>query len=147
MSTIHDDTPHPIPPTAYLRYKKNWFFILMDVDNGVFGMAHFNHEPGHDRARFSCNLMVGGELFKYANQTTFPPNFAFSSRIGDDKLQVTFVEPYTRIDRSGSRVERLAAAGRADRRTHRQSSGTSRPGRARPRECLARDRYAGRPAG
>jgi hypothetical protein len=98
MSTIHDDTPHPIPPTAYLRYKENWFFILMDVDSGVFGMAHFNHEPGHDRARFSCNLMVRGELVKYANQTTFPPDFAFSSQIGDDKLKVTFVEPYAQID-------------------------------------------------
>jgi hypothetical protein len=97
MSTVHDDTPHPIPPTAYLRYKENWLFILMDVDNGVFGIAHFNHEPGFDRARFSCNLMVRGRLFKYGNQTAFPANFAFSRQIGDGKLVVTFVEPYEQM--------------------------------------------------
>jgi hypothetical protein len=97
MSTVHDDTPHPIPPTAYLRYKENWLFILMDIDQGVFGIAHFNHEPGFDRARFSCNLMVRGRLFKYGNQTPFPAKFAFSPQIGDDKLKVTFVEPYEQM--------------------------------------------------
>ncbi len=34
----------------------------------------------------------------------------------------------------------LGAVGRADRRTHWTCAGTSRPGRARPRECLARRR-------
>jgi hypothetical protein len=105
MSTVHDDTPHPIPPTAYLRYKENWLFILMDVDHGVFGIAHFNHEPGFDRARFSCNLMVRGQLFKYGNQVAFPANFAFSRQIGDDKLIVTFVEPYEQMHLSLSSDE------------------------------------------
>ena len=45
MITTHDDLPHPVPPIAYLRYKENWFFIIIDVANQVFGMAHFNHEP------------------------------------------------------------------------------------------------------
>jgi SulP family sulfate permease len=49
--------------------------------------------------------------------------------------------------RGGSRVERHAAVGRADRRTHRPRVGASRPGRARPRECVAREGHRGRSAG
>jgi hypothetical protein len=98
MITTHDDLPHPVPPIAYLRYKENWFFIILDVAQDVYGMAHFNFEPGQDRARVSCNLMVRGELFKYGNQIAFPNNFALSSTIGDEKLQVRFVEPHGRMD-------------------------------------------------
>ncbi len=98
MITTHDDVPHPVPPFAYLRYKENWFFIIIDVRNSVYGMAHFNFEPGQDRARVSCNLMVRGELFKYGNQIPFPRTFAMSPQIGDDKLKVKFIEAHTRID-------------------------------------------------
>jgi len=98
MITTHDDLPHPVPPLAYLRYKENWFFIMLDVANAVYGMAHFNFEPGADRARVSCNLMVRGELFKYGNQIAFPKDFALSPWIGDDKLRVHFVEAHTRMD-------------------------------------------------
>jgi hypothetical protein len=98
MITTHDDLPHPVPPVAYLRYKENWFFIMLDVANSVYGMAHFNFEPGQDRARVSCNLMVRGELFKYGNQIAFPRGFALSPRIGDERLGVHFIEPHTRID-------------------------------------------------
>jgi hypothetical protein len=96
--TTHDDLPHPVPPTAYLRYKENWFFIIIDVANSVYGMAHFNCEPGHDRARVSCNLMVRGELFKYGNQIPFPADFAYAREIGDGKLKAKFIEAHTRID-------------------------------------------------
>jgi len=98
MMTTHDDLPHPVPPFAYLRYKENWFFIILDVANSVYGMAHFNFEPGQDRGRVSCNLMVRGELFQYGNQIQFPRQFAFAPTIGDDKLCVKFIEPHTRID-------------------------------------------------
>ena len=98
MLTNHDDLPHPIPPIAYLRYKENWFFIIIDVANSVYGMSHFNYEPGHDKARVSCNLMVRGELFKYGNQIPFPAQFAMSPQIGDDKLKVKFIEAHTRYD-------------------------------------------------
>jgi hypothetical protein len=98
MITIDDDVPHPIPPIAYLRYKENWFFIIMDVKSSVYGMAHFNYEPGHDRARMSCNLIVRGEPFKYSNQIAFPQNFAYSKEIGDGVLKVRFVEAHTRIE-------------------------------------------------
>jgi hypothetical protein len=98
MITTHDDLPHPVPPMAYLRYKENWFFIIMDVDNSVYGMAHFNYEPAYNNARVSCNLMVRGETFKYGNQLPFPANFAMSPQIGDGKLKVKFVEAHTRID-------------------------------------------------
>jgi hypothetical protein len=36
MSMIHDDRPHPVPPTACLRYKENRFFVIMDTKNSVF---------------------------------------------------------------------------------------------------------------
>ncbi|HKT73179.1 MAG TPA: hypothetical protein VJQ47_09830 [Steroidobacteraceae bacterium] len=98
MITTHDDLPHAVPPFAYLRYKENWFFIIIDVANSVYGMAHFNFEPGHDRGRVSCNLMVRGELFKYGNQIPFPAQFALARQLGDDKLTVEFVEPHARID-------------------------------------------------
>lgn len=98
MITTHDDLPHPVPPLAYLRYKENWFFIMLDVGNDVYGMAHFNFEPGQDRARVSCNLMVRGEIFKYGSQFPFPKKFALSERIGDDKLSVHFLEPHARMD-------------------------------------------------
>jgi len=98
MITTHDDLPHPVPPFAYLRYKENWFFIILDVANSVYGMAHFNFEPGQDRGRVSCNLMVRGELYKYGNQIHFPKSFAFASTIGDEKLRVKFVEAHTRLD-------------------------------------------------
>jgi hypothetical protein len=98
MMTTHDDVPHPVPPTAYLRYKENWFFILIDVRNSVFGMAHFNYEPGHNRARVSCNLMVRGEQHQYGNEIPFPEKFAYAPEIGDDRLKVKFVEAHTQID-------------------------------------------------
>jgi hypothetical protein len=96
--TTHDDVPHPVPPIAYLRYKENWFFIIIDVSRNVYGMAHFNYEPGFDRARVSCNLMVRGETFKYGSQIAFPADFAMSPQIGDDRLKVRFVEAHTRFD-------------------------------------------------
>ena len=27
--SLHDDLPHPVPAFAQLRYKENWFFILL----------------------------------------------------------------------------------------------------------------------
>jgi hypothetical protein len=98
LITTHDDMPHPVPPFAYLRYKENWFFIIIDTENSIYGMAHFNFEPGQDRARVSCNLMVRGEMYKYGNQISFPKKFARAAQIGDEKLSIKFVEPHTRID-------------------------------------------------
>jgi hypothetical protein len=88
MTTVHDDLPHPVPPIAYLRWKENWFFIIMDVEHHVHGIAHCNYEPGHDRARFSCHLSVQGRAIKYANETRFPDEFALSHQIGDEHLRV-----------------------------------------------------------
>jgi hypothetical protein len=100
MITTHDDLPHPVPPIAWLRYKENWFFLIIDVSNEVYGMAHFNCEPGHDRARFSCNLMVRNEIIKYGVQVPFPEKFAYSRELGDDNLKIRFVEAHKQIDMS-----------------------------------------------
>jgi hypothetical protein len=97
METIYDDMPHPIPPLAYLRYKENWFFLILDVENRIFGQTHFSYEPGLDRARMSCNLSVKGEIFKYGNAIPFPKQFAHHPEIGDDKLKLKFVEAHSRF--------------------------------------------------
>jgi hypothetical protein len=98
MTTLHDDRPHPVPPLAFLRWKENYFFIIIAPDSGVFGMAHFNFEPGFARARLSCNLSVNGQVFNYSNTIPFPDNFELCEEIGDDKLRLRFVEPHQQFD-------------------------------------------------
>ncbi len=98
MGVTHDDMPHPVPPIAYLRYKENWFFLIMDQANDVFGAIHIVGEPGFDRIRYSVNLRVGGELFAYGNQVPFPLDFAMSPWLGDGRFAVEFVAPHERID-------------------------------------------------
>lgn len=98
MATTHDDLPHPVPSIAQLRWKENWFFIVMDAAHGVHGVVHCNFEPGHDRARLSCHLDVRGEKCHYASEMRFPERFAMSRTIGDGRLVVTFAEPQRRIE-------------------------------------------------
>lgn len=96
--TIYDDCPHPVPLIAYLRYKENWLWHFMDVENRVYGMAHFSYEPLFNRGRMSCNLDVQGKVYKYASEIPFPENFAYSNEIGDGKLRVLFKEPQKRFE-------------------------------------------------
>jgi hypothetical protein len=98
MTTVHDDLPHPVPAFAHLRYKENYFFILIAKDAGVYGVVHLNHEPGFDRARYTANLCVRGKMYLYSNTTPFPKDFAFSRQIGDERLRLAFVEPHERFD-------------------------------------------------
>lgn len=100
MTTAHDDLPHPIPPFAHLRYKENYFFILLAELDDVFGVVHFNHEPGFDRARYTANFSIRGKPFRYSNQTSFPANFEMSREIGDGHLSLAFREPHARFDLS-----------------------------------------------
>ena len=96
--TIHDDLPHPVPPFAFLRWKENYFFIILSPDSNVFGLVHLNFEPGFGRARFTCNVSVEGELFEYANTTAFPTDFEMSRRLGDGRIGLTFAEPHARFE-------------------------------------------------
>jgi hypothetical protein len=66
--TLYDDCPHPVPAFAYLRYKENWLWHFMDVDNQVFGTSHFSYEPLFERGRMSCMVSVKGTTHKYANE-------------------------------------------------------------------------------
>jgi hypothetical protein len=100
MTSLHDDRPHPIPPFAYLRYKENYFFIIMDPEGGVFGVAHFNNEPLFNRSRFTLNLNIHGKNFAYANETPIPEKFAMADTLSDGTLSLKFVEPHRRFDMS-----------------------------------------------
>ena len=99
MSTVtHDDMPHPVPPIAFLRYKENWFFLIMDKKNGVFGAIHVVSEPGFERVRFACHLNVKGEIFSYGNEIPFPEKFGFAKELGDGKFKVRFIKAHEQID-------------------------------------------------
>lgn len=99
MSTVtHDDMPHPVPPIAFLRYKENWFFLIFDQKNDIYGATHIVAEPGFDRISFACHLMVKGELFQYGNTIPFPADFAFSPTLGDGKFNFHFVKAHEKIN-------------------------------------------------
>ena len=98
MTTVHDDYPHPVPPIAYLRWKENYFFIVMDPQSEVFAAIHINSEPGFDRVRFSCHMTVEGELSEYSNEMAFPDNFAMARALTDGHMTVRFTEPHRRFD-------------------------------------------------
>jgi hypothetical protein len=98
VTTIHDDLPHPVPAFAQLRYKENYFFIILAERSDVFGVIHFNHEPGFDRARYTANLSVQGKPIRYANQTPFPTDYAYARGIGDGRLTLDFKAPHQRFD-------------------------------------------------
>jgi hypothetical protein len=100
MPVTHDDLPHPVPPIAYLRYKENWFFLILDQRNDVFGAIHVVGEPGFDRIRYSVNLRIAGELIAYGNQLPFPLDFAQSPELGDGRFAVRFVKAHEQIDLS-----------------------------------------------
>lgn len=100
MTTLHDDLPHPVPDYAQLRYKENYFFILLAPECEAFGVIHLNHEPGHDRVRYVGNFRIAGRDLAYSNQTAFPDGFAHSRTIGDGNLSLTFAEAHKRFEMS-----------------------------------------------
>ena len=98
MTTTHDDMPHPVPPIAYLRYKENWFFLIFDEPNDVFGAIHVVSEPGFERVSFACHLSVRGVPFAYDNEIPFPQDFAMAPELGDGTFAVRFVTAHEQID-------------------------------------------------
>jgi len=89
MRTNHDDLPHPVPPIAYLRWKENYFFVVICQKQNVFGICHINNEPGFNRSRFTLNLSVRGTLHSYASEQEFPSDFAMSKQLSDGTLTIT----------------------------------------------------------
>jgi hypothetical protein len=100
MTVTHDDRPHPVPPIAYLRYKENWFFLIFDPGNEVFGAIHLVSEPGFERIRFACHLSVAGELFMHGSEVPFPADFAMAPELSDGTMTVRFVKAHEQIDLS-----------------------------------------------
>jgi hypothetical protein len=98
MTTIHDDLPHPVPAFSQLRYKENYFFIVIAPDSDAFAVIHFNHEPGQDRARYTANLEIAGRSIRYANTTPFPATFEHARTIGDGALSLHFASPHKRFE-------------------------------------------------
>jgi hypothetical protein len=89
MRTNHDDLPHPVPPIAYLRWKENYFFVVICPEQNVFGICHSNNEPGFNRSRLTLNLSIRGRSYCYASEREFPREFAMSKELSDGTLTVT----------------------------------------------------------
>lgn len=100
MTTIHDDRPHPVPPYAYLRWKENYFFIVMDKASEIYGVSHLNNEPLFNRSRFTLNLNVRGQALRYASEVPFPAKFGGSPALSDGRLTMQFREPHRRFELS-----------------------------------------------
>ena len=98
MTTNHDDRPHPVPPYAYLRWKENYFFIVMDRENETYGISHLNNEPLFNRSRFALNFSLQGQPFRYASEVPFPADFDSAPTLTDGKLSLHFREPHRRFD-------------------------------------------------
>jgi hypothetical protein len=92
--------PHPVPPIAYLRYKENWFFLIFDDSNDVFGAVHVVSEPGFERIRYACHLSVCGVQLRYGSEVPFPPDFAMAPELGDGTIAIRFVKAHEQIDLS-----------------------------------------------
>lgn len=89
MNNTSDDFPHPVPPLAYIRWKENYFFLIMDPEKQLFGMIHFNTEPAFDRIRISANFQVEGKTYLYSNQVAYPKDFALSPTVTDGRITLT----------------------------------------------------------
>jgi len=98
VTTNHDDRPHPVPPYAYLRWKENYFFIVMDRENETYGISHLNNEPLFNRSRFALNFSLQGQPFRYASEVPFPTDFDSAPTLTDGKLSLHFREPHRRFD-------------------------------------------------
>jgi len=98
MPTMSDDRPHPVPPVAFMRYKENYFFIIMDAAAGVHGVSHINNEPLFNRTRFTLNLSVRGQPFRYAGEIPLPASYEGAAELSDGKYTIRFLEAHKRFE-------------------------------------------------
>lgn len=89
MTTTHDDLPHPVPAYAHLRYKENYFFIIMGQEENVFGSLHFNNEPGFDRTKISFDFLIKGKRVTYNNIVPISPRFGEDPFVTDGVAKMT----------------------------------------------------------
>jgi hypothetical protein len=94
VNTIHDDFPHPIPPTAFLRYKENYFFVVTCPEHDVFGGLHFNNEPGFDRTKIHFDMLVKGKRVTYHNVVPISPQFGTEPFVSDGVATMTVHESH-----------------------------------------------------
>ncbi|SCW80311.1 hypothetical protein SAMN02927924_02993 [Sphingobium faniae] len=97
MRTMHDDLPHPVPPVAYVRWKENYFFVILCHEQNVFGIGHINNEPGFERSRFACALSVNGKQYTYKNECAIPDDFGASPEIGDGRMTMKVVKSHEEL--------------------------------------------------
>lgn len=98
MPTAYDDRPHPVPPVAFMRYKENYFFIVMDAAAGVHGISHINNEPLFNRTRFALHLSVRGRPYHYASEVTLPAQFEGAAELTDGRYAIKFVAAHKRFE-------------------------------------------------
>lgn len=94
MNTMHDDLPHPVPDYAHLRYKENYFFIIMGQEEGVYGTMHFNNEPVFNRTKLHFDFLIKGERATYNNIVPISSNFGQEPFVSDGVATMTVLQSH-----------------------------------------------------
>jgi hypothetical protein len=90
---LNEDYPHSVPTRAWLRWRENWLYFLIDIERGVFATAHMSLQPTFGIARYACNLIIDGERFSFTDEVPCPADLAQSRSVILGPLHVAFVKP------------------------------------------------------
>ena len=91
---LTDDYPHRIPAKAYLTWRENWFFLLLDPTNDVFCIGHMSVQPVQNQARYTFNISIKGKKRLFAGDVNSPENFEKLRSVPVGPLSFDFVKPH-----------------------------------------------------
>lgn len=94
---LNEDYPHPVPTRAWLRWRENWLFFLLDPEHDVFVTAHMSLQPTFGIARYAFNLIIDGQRISFAEEVPHPENISQSRVVKLGRMQVEFLEPQRKI--------------------------------------------------
>jgi hypothetical protein len=95
---LTDDYPHPIPTKAYLRWRENWFFLMLDFEKDIYCIAHMSVQPTFKQARFSFNLSVRGSIQLFSAEAAAPDDFENLKSVQVGPLSFSFLAPHRRFE-------------------------------------------------
>jgi hypothetical protein len=91
---LTDDYPHRIPAKAHLRWRENWFFLMLDPKNDVYCIGHMSVQPTFGVARFTFNISVKGEKHLFSDEVASPDNFEELHAVTVGPLTFDFTKPH-----------------------------------------------------